>query len=252
MSGDSGFLGRVRKGVIERAVSELSLSVVIPTLNEGENIEDTLAALLNRASSHIEIIVVDGGSSDNTVDIARRYADRVEHTKPSRGRQLSLGVDISSGDVILFLHADSFLPHGWDMILRGAFSRSDVVGGAFKLRISPSIPSLRLIASVANLRSRFLGIAYGDQGIFVREDILESIGGVKEIPLFEDVDLWHRMKKAGRTVILNDFIDVSHRRWRDKGALYTTLKNWSLHILYTAGIPPSTLYRIYYGRDLEG
>lgn len=218
------------------------ISVMIPALNEEDVIEKTLQGLVKVPG--IEIVVSDGGSTDKTVTICKQFA-RVIKSEPGRGCQLNAGASIASGDVLLFLHADTLLPKNWKDKIVSAMSYDRVVGGAFGLSIDSERVSLKIISSIANIRSRITGIPYGDQGIFVRRSAFEEVGGFKDIPIMEDVDLMRRLKKVGKVVMLNDKVKTSARRWEKEGVIYTTLRNWLLITFYYMGIPPEKLYRLY-------
>ena len=228
-----------------------TISVIIPVLNEAGFI-NTLLKEIRESCKDAEIIVVDGGSGDGTVEIAERCANKVLSSPPSRGRQLGLGLEEASGDIILFLHADLRLPDGWnDSILRLFKEDREAVGGAFGLKMDTASLFFSVISFAVRLRSEVLGVVYGDQGIFAKKDVLDSIGGIREQPIFEDVELWKRLKKKGRVVILKDDIITSTRRWKSGGILYTTLKNWLFYLLYLSGLSPDTLYRLYYRRGID-
>lgn len=217
----------------------MSISVIIPTLNEEAAIEETLKRLTGQ-----EIIISDGGSTDRTMEIARRLA-KVVPSPCGRGCQMNSGAREASGDTLLFLHADTILPDGWADMIRTATADERVIGGAFSLSIDSGKLSHRIIAATANLRSRFLGLPYGDQGIFVKTSVFKGISGFKDIPIMEDVDLVRRLKKTGKVVLLKDKVTTSARRWEREGVVYTTIRNWSLMTLYLIGFPPERLYRFY-------
>lgn len=217
-------------------------SVIIPTLNEEASISRVLQDL--RSLEGLEIIVSDGGSKDSTLAIAESLA-RVLRSKPGRGIQMNSGAAVASGDILLFLHADTRLPENWKESILSAMSDSRVAAGAFSLSIDSERLSHKIISSMANLRSGLTKIPYGDQGIFVRRSIFEKIGGFKEIPVMEDVDLMRRLKKMGKIVILGEKVKTSARRWEKEGVVYTTIRNWLLIILYYAGVTPERLYRYY-------
>lgn len=224
----------------------MTISVIIPTLNEEASIAATLKSLVsqNLKAESLEVIVADGGSSDRTVEIARRVV-KVVASRPGRGCQMNSGADAASGDILLFLHADTILPANWHEGIISAMTDERVVGGAFSLSIESGRLSHRIIAASANARSRFLGLPYGDQGIFVRKAIFEIMGGYKDLPIMEDVDLVSRLKRLGRLVLLRDKVKTSARRWEKEGVFFTTLRNWLLMTLYSLGVPPVRLYWLY-------
>lgn len=220
----------------------MKLSLIIPALNEKEFIEKTLKEIVKVPG--VEVIVSDGGSTDRTPEISASAA-RVVKSMPGRGIQMNTGASVSSGDVLLFLHADTLLPENWEDKLLSAMSDERVVGGAFTLSIDSARLSHKIIASAANIRSRITGIHYGDQGIFVKRSVFEKIGGFKDIPIMEDVDLMRRLKKVGIVVMLKDKVATSPRRWDKEGAVYATIRNWLLITLYYIGVAPERLYKFY-------
>lgn len=220
----------------------MELSIIIPALNEKEVIEKTLMEIVKVPG--IEVIVSDGGSTDSTPEISANIA-RVVKSRPGRGTQMNAGASEASGDVLLFLHADTLLPENWEEKVLSVMSDERVVGGAFSLSIDSAKISHKIIAAAANIRSRVTGIHYGDQGIFVRRSVFEGIGGFRDIPIMEDVDLMRRLKKVGRLVMLKDKVATSARRWDKEGAFYTTIRNWLLITLYYIGVAPRRLYSLY-------
>ncbi|MBI3812364.1 MAG: TIGR04283 family arsenosugar biosynthesis glycosyltransferase [Nitrospirae bacterium] len=219
------------------------LSIIIPTLNEAAVIEKTLAAL-PRAGG-IERIVVDGGSSDGTADLAKRHLDMVLMTEAGRGRQMNAGAREARGDILLFLHADAQLSQGAPAAVSTALENPAVVGGAFRLAIDSLRPDLRMVARIANLRTRVTGVPYGDQGIFVRRSVFERLGGYPEWPLLEDLEFGRRLKAAGKVVFLSQSVTVSSRRWDREGVGYATLRNQIFVLLYFLGVSPMRLARWY-------
>ncbi len=233
----------------------MRLSVVIPTLNEAAELPTTLAALHAGArpaaardapGDVIEVIVVDGGSRDATVTIARNSGAIVIEASRGRGVQLAAGGRLARGDVIVFCHADCRLPAGWPAAVRAAFAGDPrVVGGAFPLAIAGGRRSLALVAAMANLRSRVTRYPYGDQALFVRADAYRAVGGFAPLPLMEDIDLCRRLRRVGRLVQLDLPVTVSGRRWEREGWVHTTLRNWSLAALFYLGVEPARLKRWY-------
>lgn len=220
----------------------MSISVIIPALNEERYLEDTLKSI----GQGVEIIIVDGGSSDATIEIAMRFTEKIILSEKGRGAQMDRGAREAAGSLLLFLHADTRLPHGWKGRVEDILKDAKVIGGGFKLKIDSRKFSLRLIEVIANLRSKHLGLIYGDQAIFVRKNDFLAVGGFLGLPLMEDVDLVKRLKKKGRMVLLNAHISTSSRKWDKSGFLRTTLRNWIFLILYYIGVSPERLYRRYY------
>jgi rSAM/selenodomain-associated transferase 2 len=215
----------------------VKISVVIPTLDEASQIEAAVAA--GRAPE-VEIIVVDGGSKDGTPKLAAAAGARVISSPPGRARQLEAGARESRGEVILFLHADTRLPQGWSRCVDGALEDPGIVGGAFRFRFDRSGERhtllLRLIEWGARLRSGLLGLPYGDQALFVRRDLLDSIGGVPQAPIMEDLDLVQAMKRAGRLALLATPAVTSARRHRAGGPLRVAMRHVGLALGWRFGV----------------
>ena len=195
-------------------------------------------------------MVVDGGSRDGTMEVARRVPG-VAALVSARGRaiQMNAGARAAHGHILLFLHADTRLPDGALEAVQEALADSTVVGGRFDVRFDSPRPVLSMIAFFMNLRSRLSGISTGDQVIFVRRDVFESLGGYAEIPLMEDVELTRRLKRRGRLVALRSRVTTAARKWQQEGALRTMVLMWALRFLYMWGVAPARLHRWYYHRD---
>lgn len=220
------------------------LSIVVPVLNEAPHIEHALAALGPLRARGAEVIVADGGSSDATAVLAAPWADRVVTAPRGRARQMNAGAALASGDVLLFLHADTLLPGNADaLVLRS------VAGGAawgrFDVRIAGRPWMLRVVAACMNVRSRWSGIATGDQGIFVRRDVFEHIGGFPDQPLMEDIELSRRLRALGRPQCLRAPVTTSGRRWETRGVWRTILLMWRLRWRYWRGASPQALAEAY-------
>ncbi len=220
----------------------MKISVVIPTMNEERSLRRILPPLAARVH---EIIVVDCGSADRTAEVARSYTPLVLSTKRGRGRQQHAGACRACGDVLLFLHADTLVPAGFEKMIRSTLSDPKITFGAFRLGICPTRPALNLIAFAANLRSRALRMPYGDQGIFLRRSDYFRVGGFKDLPIMEDVDLVRRLNRIGRFKLAGGRVETSARRWDKEGAFYTTIRNWSLLLRYLSGQPLEDLQRVY-------
>jgi rSAM/selenodomain-associated transferase 2 len=197
--------------------------VVLPARNEG----DTIArALDSTRAPGVDRIVVDGGSLDGTPDLAVRLgAERVLESAPGRARQLEVGLRAAQGDLVLLLHADTRLEPGWESALRRALRDDSVAGGAFQLAFESQRSVYRVIESGARLRARWLGLPYGDQGLFARRKPLLESGGIPQVPIFEDLDLTRLLRRLGRLVLLPERAWTSPRRYERNGVLRTLLRN---------------------------
>jgi len=228
------------------------LSIVVPTLNEAGAIAETLAALQPLRARGCEVIVADGGSADATVALARPLADAVVPSGAGRARQQNAGAAAATGDVLLFLHADTRLPGDADRLVADGLRRTGRGWGRFDVRLTGRHPVLRVIERMMNLRSRLTGIATGDQAIFVRRDRFREAGGFPDIPLMEDVALSKRLKRVSRPLCLTARVIVSGRRFDERGAARMILLMWRLRLEYWLGVPPATLARRYGYAPREG
>lgn len=224
-----------------------TLSIIIPVLNEAESIEQTLRsarASFSAANLPVELIVIDGGSTDNTVSLAQPLAERVIESPPGRARQMNAGALIAQGDYLLFLHADTTLPANAGTQLKVVFS-GRAIWGRFDVRIRGKSCMLPVIAFMMNTRSRFTGIATGDQAMFVRRDVFESIGGFADQPLMEDIELSKQLIKQARPACLKGPVQTSGRRWDARGVWRTIFLMWRLRWRYWRGEGAEQLAREY-------
>jgi uncharacterized protein len=223
------------------------LTVVIPTLNESKSLGKTLASI-GAGSPDLEIIVVDGGSADETVQIATSLAVRVIVTRPGRARQMNAGAAVATGQYLLFLHADTILPAGFQEVVRATLEgQPQYCAGAFGLSIDHPASAFRWIERAVHFRSRWLGMPYGDQAIFVRAKDFYRLGGFKTIDIMEDFELIRRLKKIGKIRLVASNATTSARRWIHRGILKTTLVNQLCILAYTLGIQPASIARFYRG-----
>jgi len=220
------------------------ISVIIPTLDEEASIARAIRSC--REAGPCEVIVVDGGSGDRTVEIARARADAVIAAPRGRAAQMNAGAAVARGEVLLFLHADTLLPGGASPAVLAALLDPMVVGGAFRVRLAASPGAGRYVRAALGITGRMIGAraavsrSYsGDQAIFVRAEAFRAVGGYPEIPLMEDVELSRGMRRAGRTALLPLRVESSGRRWEAWGALRTVLFMWGLRLGHLLGRTPS-------------
>jgi rSAM/selenodomain-associated transferase 2 len=221
------------------------LSIVIPVLDEGDGIAAALDALAHLRAVGTEVIVVDGGSRDATVERAQLRADRVVLATRGRALQMNAGAERASGDVLLFLHADTRLPAEADRVVLNGLDQSRRVWGRFDVKIDGRSRLLPVVAWLMGLRSRLTGIATGDQAIFLRRDAFQAVGGFPAVALMEDIAICKRLKRLGRPLCLRACVTTSGRRWEKNGVLSTILLMWRLRFAYFLGADPKQLARQY-------
>ncbi|GAB4342754.1 MAG: hypothetical protein Kow0099_20550 [Candidatus Abyssubacteria bacterium] len=214
------------------------ISVIVPTLNEAATLADSLASIGDMVE---ETLVVDGGSTDDTLDIAASFGARILHIEPCRARQMNVGAAAACGDILLFLHADTRLPCGFADQVRFALEQPGVVGGAFELSIDSPSPLLRMVEHLANWRSRRMGMPYGDQAIFLDKGLFFRMGGFPDVPIMEDFEFMRRLRRRGRVALVASPIVTSARRWHALGPMRTTLINQAVIAAYYGGV---SLHRI--------
>ena len=220
-----------------------NISVVIPALNEADTIGPALASTRN--SDGIECIVVDGGSRDKTTDVAQSSGAQVLHSPPGRARQMNAGARAAQGAFLVFLHADTRLPVRFADHVRRILTTPGVAAGAFELKIDGPGPRLRIIERLANWRSQYLNMPYGDQAIFLRTNFFNQVGGFPELPILEDFQLVRRVRRQGRIVIAPAAAMTSQRRWKQVGPWRLTLINQVVILGFLLGVDPARLARWY-------
>src|SRR5262245_13378477 len=235
--------GRGNHNVMQATMTKNPLvSIIIPTLNEAAIILD-LAASLGRLRGDFEVIICDGGSSDATVEMARNAGLRVIAAERGRGRQMNAGARLAKGETLLFLHADTRLPEDALALVAGALADEKVCGGNFSLNFAGGAREARLLTGIYPFL-RLGGMLYGDSAIFVRRDVFESLGGYRDYSIFEDCDLYRRMRRVGKFVRLNARATTSSRRF--EGRFIRTFALWSLmQVLFWMGVNPNLLNRLY-------
>lgn len=222
------------------------ISVIIPVLNEAERIEKAIASIT--PSTNTEVIVVDGCSIDSTVELVQGLGVQVLSSPAGRAAQMNTGAIAATGEILVFLHADTQLPPGFDALIRAALQPSQhpiAIAGAFALRIDAPLTRLRWVERGVNWRSRWLQMPYGDQAIFLRADTFEKIDGFPDLPIMEDFELMRRLKQRGLITILPTPVVTSARRWLQRGVLKTTLINQLVILGYVLGVRSAYLAKLY-------
>jgi rSAM/selenodomain-associated transferase 2 len=222
-------------------------TLIIPVLHEAEGINALLDHLeaLDR-TEELECVVVDGNPDGSTINAVLRRNVHCIRAPMGRAIQMNAGAAAATGEILIFLHADTRLPRTALNLIDHAMADQTLIGGAFDLLIDTDRPLLKLVSSVASLRSRLTRIPYGDQAIFIRRHYFDQVGRFPEIPLMEDVALMRRIKKAGgRICVIREPVITSARRWEREGVICATLRNWLLLLGYTLGVAPGILARYY-------
>ncbi|MBW1913697.1 MAG: TIGR04283 family arsenosugar biosynthesis glycosyltransferase [Deltaproteobacteria bacterium] len=218
------------------------ISVVIPALNEEDKIKEVIS---NARDDEVEVIVIDGGSTDRTKEIAVETGAKVLNGPCSRATQQNLGAGIATGRILLFLHADTLLPKDYKICVFRALMDTDVKGGAFRFRTDSKKLTVKLVEFCVNLRSRWLNLPYGDQGLFMKKELFDFMGGFPAIPIAEDVLLIRRLKRQGSIRIAPSYVVTSARRWCRLGIFRTTLINQLILLGLSLKIDPEKLAALY-------
>lgn len=221
------------------------LSIIVPMLNEAVTLPALLGHLVRWQARGCEVLLVDGGSDDGSVAIARAAGFAVLTSARGRARQMNAGAQAAAGGTLLFLHADTRLPEGADEAVGAALARRGAVWGRFDVHIDGHPRMLRIVAALMNLRSRLTGIATGDQAIFVRRDAFEAVGGFPDQPLMEDIELSRRLGRLARPACLRARVVTSGRRWEQRGVWRTIFLMWRLRWAYLRGVAAETLAEAY-------
>lgn len=220
-----------------------TLSIILPVLNEAAGITEVLAPLQTLRAEGIELIVVDGGSTDGTTGLAPPVCDQCIGAPRGRASQMNAGAAVAQADRLLFLHADTRLPQNAIAAIHTALDTH--LWGRFDVAIDGQHPMLTLVAKMMNLRSRLTGIATGDQAIFVRRAAFDHIGGFADLPLMEDIAFSRRMKALGRPACLHQRVTTAGRRWETHGVFRTIVLMWRLRAAYALGANPDELAKRY-------
>jgi rSAM/selenodomain-associated transferase 2 len=239
-------VGRLRGGQLNTGGRPDVISVIIPTRNEARIIKETLRALFQHPGE-FEIIVADGESTDDTLQILEEFPGIKKVTSPpGRGKQMNAGARAAAGDILMFLHADSLLPPRAFGAIEQALSNPGVSGGCFTLQFDDPRLFFRILAAFSRLNHIFS--TYGDQGLFLRAETFRALGGFRDLPVMEDVEIQKRIRAAGRFVKIPRPIVTSARRYRQKGPWRQHLQTTLIVVGYHLGVPPRFLARCYYGR----
>jgi rSAM/selenodomain-associated transferase 2 len=222
----------------------MRISIIVPVLNEAAIIRDFLTHLRTSARE-CEVVIVDGGSTDGTAELAADFTGRFTAAPRGRGSQMNAGAEIASGDVLWFLHADCRIPADAVAQIHKGLSASSSVGGCFRLRIMPRRWIYRLRDAFGNTAVDFGGIALGDRGIFCRRISFQEAGGFANLPILEDADFYRRLRRIGLVSQLPSFIETSARRYEELGAVRTAVFYALIVLLYCAGAPVAALNRIF-------
>lgn len=227
-----------------------TISLVLPVRNEAGLIREQLQRLQSYRGLGHEIIVVDGGSQDGTAALTEGLADRCEASAPGRSTQMNRGAAVASGDVLLFLHADTQLPPDADERILAALAGQQCRWGWFDVRLSNPRPAFRMVASMMNWRARLTSVCTGDQALFVDRALFLQIGGFPPLPLMEDIAISKLLRRVGRPARPTGVATTSSRRWEQNGLVATILLMWRLRFLYFVGVAPQRLREMYYpGHD---
>ena len=234
----------------------LNISIIIPLLNEADNMSQLIAHINALYPPPSQVIVVDGGSSDDSVGIARRLLNDLSSVaQPTtdwqliesvvgRARQMNTGASQATGDVLLFLHADTLLPMDAIDNIQQAMTQYD--WGRFDVHLDSRDPLLKIVGMMINKRSRLVSIATGDQAIFIKRSLFERMNGYADQPLMEDIELCKRLKSIARPACLNSKVTTSARRWQQHGTWRTIFLMWHLRFDYWRGVSPEVLRQRYY------
>jgi rSAM/selenodomain-associated transferase 2 len=232
---------------VNNVPAKYRFSIIIPVLHESELINTQLESVKHLETDEpFEIIVVDGSPTLDTLQVITDNTIIITSCQQGRGRQMNTGATHASGDILVFLHVDTILPKHALLLIRRSLQNERIVGGAFTLQIQSPRLILRIAAAFSTIRSRITYAPYGDQVIFLRKSYFDAIGGYKDIPLMEDVELMRRIrKKKGNIIVLPTAVLTSARRWDQEGLYYATIRDTIIIFLYWCRIPAEKLAKFY-------
>lgn len=224
-----------------------AVSIILPVLNEAAGINAFIGNLRSQAApGKVEIIVVDGDPAGGTLAAIRDKDVLTTVSQRGRALQMNCGASLASGDILLFLHADTMLPPNALPGIQAVLNTGQCTAGAFDLGIASTRRIFRITERYVALRTLLTRVPFGDQAIFLRRDYFFSLGGYKDIPLMEDVELMKRIRRRGdRICIIPDKVMTSPRRWEKEGVLFCTFRNWALQAAFSLGVPPERLANWY-------
>lgn len=223
-----------------------SLSIIIPTFNEQKNIRDLLRLLQPVRDCGAELIVVDGGSTDSSCEVAEPLCDHLIHSERGRAMQMNAGAAIANGELLWFLHADSIPSDAVFDRLQKICDSGEHIWGRFNISMSGSHFLLKIVAFMMNIRSWVTGIATGDQGIFIHRNLFEEVNGFSNISLMEDISMCSELKKIKMPFCCREKLVTSSRKWEEKGVFRTIVLMWWIRFAYAMGRNPKKLHQQYY------
>lgn len=238
----------VRVVKIVKACMQTSIAIIIPTLNEAEGLPKTLRLLQPLRQQGVELIVVDGGSVDTTLEAAQGLVDQWGVTSPGRANQMNQGASLTTADLLVFLHADTQLPEDAYQQLT-TLPNKPHCWGRFNVRLDGSQWAFRLIERMMNWRSCITGVVTGDQVLFVTKSLFQQVGGFPSIALMEDIAISKRLKKYAKPICLKSTVLTSSRRWQQHGILRTVLLMWRCRLAYFFNVDPTALAKKYASRS---
>ena len=239
---------RLPSGACQHISGSSLISVIIPSFNEGEKVIKTIESARADASGNVEVIVADGGSSDETKAAAAKAGAKVIEAPTGRAACMNAGARVANGDILIFLHSDTCLPDDWAASVRHCLRRPEVALAAFTLSFAPQIFGLSVIEWFANRRARFRSLPWGDQVYCVRREVFEALGGYPDQPLLEDVEFVCAARRAGEVVLFRSIVVTSSRRWQVHGVVANTLNNQIILLARELGVPVHRMADWYYGR----